>query len=170
MLEVRFWILIFNVAVGEFCDSSVIAFGIIGALMVKKDSSSENLYDEPVIEDETYKDIGIRTAKVFIFIIALELLGDGFKPFIDIYVINLNNMASTEISSKMTPVQIKAILLGLLIRGGMMIPGNMPNIISASKLKITSKENTIKAIDVMKILELNKTTFYKLINQYKDRN
>ena len=32
------------------------------------------------------------------------------------------------------------------------------------------KENTIKAIDVMKILELKKTTFYKLINQYKESN
>jgi len=28
------------------------------------------------------------------------------------------------------------------------------------------KENTIKAIDVMKILKLKKTTFYKLINKY----
>ncbi|MBU3113563.1 recombinase family protein [Clostridium lacusfryxellense] len=32
------------------------------------------------------------------------------------------------------------------------------------------KENTIKAIDVMKILELKKTTFYKLINQYEESN
>jgi len=32
------------------------------------------------------------------------------------------------------------------------------------------KENTIKAIDVMKILELKKTTFYRLINQYKESN
>ncbi|MBU3182925.1 hypothetical protein [Clostridium psychrophilum] len=32
------------------------------------------------------------------------------------------------------------------------------------------KENTIKAVDVMKILELKKTTFYKLINQYEESN
>ena len=32
------------------------------------------------------------------------------------------------------------------------------------------KENTIKAIDVMKILELKKTTFYKLINKYEESN
>ncbi|WP_291644549.1 recombinase family protein [Clostridium sp.] len=32
------------------------------------------------------------------------------------------------------------------------------------------KGNTIKAIDVMKILELKKTTFYKLINQYEESN
>ena len=32
------------------------------------------------------------------------------------------------------------------------------------------KENTIKAVDAMKILELKKTTFYKLINQYEESN
>ncbi|MBU3161599.1 hypothetical protein KPL37_17990 [Clostridium frigoris] len=32
------------------------------------------------------------------------------------------------------------------------------------------KENTIKAVDVMKILKLKKTTFYKLINQYEESN
>ena len=30
--------------------------------------------------------------------------------------------------------------MGLLIAGGMLIPGNIPNIIAASKLKISSKE------------------------------
>ena len=35
---------------------------------------------------------------------------------------------------------IKAILLGLLISGGMLIPGNIPNIIAAGKLNITSLE------------------------------
>ena len=33
---------------------------------------------------------------------------------------------------------IKAILLGLLVSGGMLIPGNIPNIIAAGKLNITS--------------------------------
>ena len=30
--------------------------------------------------------------------------------------------------------------MALLIAGGMLIPGNIPNIISANKLRITSKE------------------------------
>jgi len=37
-------------------------------------------------------------------------------------------------------LQINAALMGLLIAGGMLIPGNIPNIISAGKLGITSKE------------------------------
>ncbi|HCF71867.1 MAG TPA: cation transporter, partial [Syntrophomonas sp.] len=36
--------------------------------------------------------------------------------------------------------QVTAIIMGLLISGGMLIPGNIPNIVSASKLKISSKE------------------------------
>jgi predicted cation transporter len=40
----------------------------------------------------------------------------------------------------MGQVQINAALLGLLISGGMLIPGNIPNIISAGKLGITSSE------------------------------
>jgi predicted cation transporter len=49
-------------------------------------------------------------------------------------------LASAEISTKMTHEQITAILMGLLVSGGMMIPGNIPNIISAGKLKIKSKQ------------------------------
>jgi predicted cation transporter len=40
----------------------------------------------------------------------------------------------------MTQNQITAALMGLLISGGMLIPGNIPNIISAGKLGITSGE------------------------------
>lgn len=49
-------------------------------------------------------------------------------------------MAATEISPHMTTEQIRAILMGLLISGGMLIPGNIPNIISAGKLNIKSRE------------------------------
>ena len=36
--------------------------------------------------------------------------------------------------------QIVAALMGLLIAGGMLVPGNIPNIIAAGKLKIESRE------------------------------
>jgi predicted cation transporter len=35
---------------------------------------------------------------------------------------------------------VRAILLGLLISGGMLIPGNIPNIISACKMQIGTRE------------------------------
>jgi predicted cation transporter len=49
-------------------------------------------------------------------------------------------LASAEITKTMSPDRINAALMGLLIAGGMLIPGNIPNIISANKLGITSKE------------------------------
>lgn len=49
-------------------------------------------------------------------------------------------LAFAEIGPSLHILQIKAALLGLLISGGMLIPGNIPNIISAGKLKIRSSE------------------------------
>ena len=49
-------------------------------------------------------------------------------------------LTAAEISPAMSMVQIQAVLMGLLIAGGMLIPGNIPNIISAGKLGISSKE------------------------------
>lgn len=106
---------------------------------------------------ESYHDILMRAIKIFLFVIALELLGAGFKPLINTYVIQLDSMllywinvvsavldnatlAAAEISPLMSAVQTKAILMGLLISGGMLIPGNIPNIIAACKLNIGSKD------------------------------
>lgn len=55
-------------------------------------------------------------------------------------VLDNATLAAAEISIKMTRIQIESVLMGLLISGGMLIPGNIPNIISAHKLKISSKE------------------------------
>jgi len=115
--------------------------------------------DEPWVEDknEGPKDVLARGGKIFIFVIALEFLGAGFKPLIDTYIVNLDSrllyfinmlsavldnatLAAAEISPSMSDIQIKSLLLGLLISGGMLIPGNIPNIISAGKLNIKSKE------------------------------
>jgi len=88
---------------------------------------------------------------------ALLLLGGGMKIIIDKYLLGVPseilywvNMVSAildnatltaaELSPAMASTQIKAVLMGLLISGGMLIPGNIPNIISAGKLGIGSKE------------------------------
>lgn len=154
----RFWY-IFRM-IGEYAIPLIIIFGLVGAVLVynsKVNFAEEDLENEVLKEDESYNEIIIRTLKIFLFVIALELLGRGFKPMIDKYVIYLDSrllywgnmisaildnatLASAEISSNMVPEQIRAILLGLLISGGMLIPGNIPNIISANKLKIKSGE------------------------------
>lgn len=108
-------------------------------------------------EEETYRAVFIRAGKVYIFVMALIFLGKGFTIIIDRYIIFLHpellywiNMVSAildnatltaaEISDRMTDLQVKSILMGLLISGGMLIPGNIPNIICANKLKIKSTQ------------------------------
>ena len=105
---------------------------------------------------ETYRGVVVRAARVFLFVMALVLLGEGFRPIIDRFVIALDarvlywiNMVSAildnatltaaEISPRMHAGQIRAVLIGLLISGGMLIPGNIPNIIASGRLKIRSR-------------------------------
>lgn len=112
---------------------------------------------QPDTQGETYRDVVVRALKVYLFVMALVLLGEGFKPFIDMYVLRLSppllywvntisaivdnaTLTAAEITHEMTDAQVRAILMGLLISGGMLIPGNIPNIISAGKLGIGSRE------------------------------
>lgn len=142
--------------IGIYIVPCIILLGILGMLFTKT-GEKFNSESEIVSNEESNKDIIVRGIKIFIFVIALELLGEGFKPLIDKYILSLDSriiywvnmlsavldnatMASAEISAKMTAEQIKAILMGLLISGGMMIPGNIPNIVCAGKLKIKSNE------------------------------
>lgn len=107
-------------------------------------------------EKETYRGVVMRALRVYLFVMALVLLGEGFKPIIDRFVIQLDarilywiNMVSAildnatltaaEVDVHMTVVQVRAVLMGLLISGGMLIPGNIPNIIAANKLGIRSR-------------------------------
>lgn len=153
-LNVDFWFLLQHF--GTYIIPGILALGIIGAYYASYENAKLESTEEVVME-ETNKIILLRTLKIFLFIIALELLGEGFKPIIDTYILPLDTrylywvnmssavldnatLAAAEISIKMSQSQVKAVLMGLLISGGMMIPGNIPNIISASKLKIKSKE------------------------------
>jgi predicted cation transporter len=133
----------------------VIFCALAGAYLINRTKTTANTLQEE--KKETYKDVFIRSGKVFLFIMALELLAKGFSPVVDylmprvspmaLYWINtisaiLDNatLTAAEITPKMDILQIKAMLMGLLISGGMLIPGNIPNIIAAGKLKIGSGE------------------------------
>lgn len=134
--------------------------------LIPADNSIE---EEAELEDEGWKGIFLRGAKVYLFVMALVFLGEGFAPLIDKYVLNLDyhylywintvsavldnaTLTAAELSPQMTPIQVEMILMGLLISGGMLIPGNIPNIISASKLKITSKEWAVVGLPMGAVL------------------
>lgn len=108
-------------------------------------------------DEHTVKSIAIRAAKVYLFVMALVLLGDGLKPlamqtiahlsenslyFINVLSAILDNatLAAIEITPDISTRNLTFLLMSLIISGGMLIPGNIPNIICASKLKINSKE------------------------------
>ena len=142
--------------IGQYIVPSVVAFGIIayfyaGRAHVTRDTLSEDKVEEEVTE------VFWRGLRVYIFVMALVLLGIGFAPLIEWYIIKLHPMvlywvntssaildnatlAAAEITKSMTQEQINAALMSLLFSGGMLIPGNIPNIIAAGKLHITSKE------------------------------
>lgn len=125
-------------------------------LATAETASARELSDESG-QDESIKEIVIRAVKVYLFVAGLVFLGAGFGPLIDKYLIHLHpyvlywiniisaildnaTLAAAEISPAMSEETIIALLMGLIISGGMLIPGNIPNIISANKLGITSKE------------------------------
>ncbi|GIN74921.1 hypothetical protein J14TS2_53960 [Bacillus sp. J14TS2] len=153
--------------VGIYVIPGVIVFGILAALMIKPKAKSaehanqENgeiqtgMKDDSHSETESYGEIIIRSLKIYIFVMALTFLGAGFQPFIEKFLLDLSplalywinmisavldnaTLAAAEVSPAMSEATIKALLLGLLVSGGMLIPGNIPNIIAAGKLKITS--------------------------------
>ena len=134
---------------------ALIFLGIIAAMLHGR--RGVKTHEAEVILVERPKDIVIRAVKVYFFVMALIFLGTSFKPLIDKYVVNLSTvslywlnmisavldnatLAAAEMSPVLSQKQITSITMGLLISGGMLIPGNIPNIIVANKLKITSKE------------------------------
>lgn len=132
----------------------IVGLGVLAAFMPGKGGGVGLEAREGV---ETLTHVFVRAIKVFVFVMALIFLGEGFKPIIDTYVVGLGGgviywvnlvsavldnatITSAEISPHMSTLQIKSALMALLISGGMLIPGNIPNIIAAGKLKISSRE------------------------------
>ncbi|WP_025783569.1 DUF1646 family protein [Sporosarcina sp. D27] len=134
---------------------AIVSLGIIAGIVIPPPNRKSSM--NKILEKESWSTIVIRSVKVYIFVMALTLLGAGFEPLLSpilegksptfLYWANmisavLDNatLASIELGPTMDEPTIRAILMGLLISGGMLIPGNIPNIIAAGKLSITSKE------------------------------
>lgn len=151
---------------GIYIIPGVIGFGLLAAFFSKseKNKTQENK-EKHVSQTESYKEIIFRSFKIYLFVMALTFLGAGFQPFIEKFLLDLDplilywinmlsaildnaTLAAAEISPAMNAITIRDILLGLIISGGMLIPGNIPNIIAAGKLNITSKEYARIAVPI----------------------
>jgi predicted cation transporter len=106
---------------------------------------------------ETGKDILLRALRVYAFVMALIFLGAGLRPLAERFmakmptwalfwansvsaIVDNATLVAAEVTPAMTDRQITFVLMGLLISGGMLIPGNIPNIIASAKLGIKSRE------------------------------
>lgn len=162
-----FWFLL--KVLGWWAVPGIAAFAALSLFFHPRDvgAGGETLTEDEaeVRRDESVRDVFVRAIKVYLFVMALVFLGEGFKPLVDRYVLKLPALAlywintvsavldnatltAAEISPQMEIGQIRDVLLGLLLAGGMLIPGNIPNIIAASKLKIRSKEWAVFALPV----------------------
>jgi len=149
-----FWFLFDLLAI--YVIPGVLAMGVLGVVFLKSQGiPTEGL--ECKLVRESIRDVIIRAGKVYLFIMALVFLGEGFKPLILEYIVQipaeglywvntvsavLDNatLAAAEIEPSLSEIQIKSALMALLIAGGMLIPGNIPNIIAAGRMGIASKE------------------------------
>ena len=140
--------------IGAYIIPGMLFIALLGGLLRGK--GVERLESLSEFYAESYRIIALRAAKVYLFVMSLILLGAGFKPLIDAYItrmpgrvlywVNMSSavldnatLAAAELSPHMDIGQIKGIMMGVIISGGMLIPGNIPNIISASKLGISSR-------------------------------
>jgi predicted cation transporter len=142
---------------GLYVFVAVALLGVVGAFWVRPSPADTKPTLSGKAEEGGTGGVFMRGFKVYVFVMALIFLGAGFKPLIDMYLVDVSSLvlfwvnivsaildnatlAAAEIGPALSETQIKSALLGLLISGGMLIPGNIPNIISAHALKIKSTE------------------------------
>ena len=163
-LDVEFFYLL--KLLGIYVIPGVVVLGLFAAFVSNPERNAiQDNGKEHVTETESYMEIIIRSLKIYLFVFALTFLGAGFQPFIERFLLDLSplilywinmisavldnaTLAAAEISPQMSTLTIRDILLGLIISGGMLIPGNIPNIIAAGKLKITSVDYARSAVPI----------------------
>ena len=148
--------------IGKKKDSKVLTETVNGEGAVDYPAANEPAVTE---YSETLRSVIIRAVKVFGFVTALVLLGTGLQPLIAwflikvpaiaLYWINsisavLDNATLTaiEINAQMVLPKIVAVVMGLLVAGGMLIPGNIPNIVAANRLRIGMKEWAVWGVPI----------------------
>jgi predicted cation transporter len=152
-LNANFWFIFNNL--WFYLVPAIIFLGVLAAMMIGRNKNEGTALKE--CQEGNSREILIRAAKVYIFIAGLVFIGVSFKPLMDAFVSGLQpyllywansvsavldnaTLAAAEIWPSMTLAQINSAMLGITIAGGMLIPGNIPNIISACKLKIKSRQ------------------------------
>jgi len=140
---------------GIYIIPGIIILALAASILLGRRASHH--HEEGESYSESVKGIVMRAFKVYIFISALILLGDGLKPLFELFLnlvppmalywINLLSafldnatLTAIEINPTLALSQIVSAIIALLISGGILIPGNIPNIVAAGRLRISTKE------------------------------
>ncbi len=157
-LNADFWYL--ARLVGPF----VLAGILIAAMLVSFVRTGDGV-THPIRERESWRLIFLRAGKVYIFIVGLVALSHALHPRVGVYLVRapdallfwintlsavLDNamLAAIEIGPALHAHQQRAALLSLLVSGGMLIPGNIPNIVAAARLQIRSREWALAGLPI----------------------
>ena len=151
-------------ALGIYIIPGIIALSAFGALQIGRRISISEEKVKPAY-NETLRTVIMRAVKVYVFVAALILLGEGLKPLIVWYftkipawalywinslsaVLDNASLTAVEIGPTMARPQIVSAVMALLIAGGMLIPGNIPNILAAGRLRINMKEWAVIGVPI----------------------
>jgi len=146
---------LFNL-LGLYIIPGIIALGVYGAYRIGSIKIEKIEIPEYT---ESLRTVIIRALRVYMFVFALILLGTGLSPLAVWYlkdvpaevlywintvsaVLDNATLVAVEIEPVLTLTQIKYILISLIISGGMLIPGNIPNIVAAGRIGIRMREWT----------------------------
>jgi predicted cation transporter len=111
----------------------------------------------PQRESAHWGALGSRALRVYGFVVGLVLLGQGFEPLARRWLqplpgwvlfwansssalLDNATLVAAEVGPQVPLAQLRWLMMGLLLGGGMLIPGNLPNIICASQRGLSAKE------------------------------
>lgn len=153
----------------DYVLAGVVASSLVAYFSYSRALSVEKTVEAALDDDEehlgSYREAVIRSFKIFVFVFALVLLGHSFDPLVERYVVHMqpwilylfgsisaavDNAALTAaiVSPEMEIAKIKPFLVSLLIAGGFLIPGNVPNIVLAEVNKVSFREWALKALPI----------------------
>ncbi len=159
------FLFLFNL-LGSYVIPIIIVLSIYCFYVVRKELKKGSIIDEvitlvtpniPKGITGRYYEVILRAIKIYVFIVALVLLGASFDILVERYIkfmspelvyffgslsaaVDNATLAAAIISPELTLFQIKSFLISLLISGGFLIPGNVPNIVIAYIYKIAFKQ------------------------------
>ncbi len=136
-----------------FVLSGILIVSILGMFVTPVSAKSMHI---PRTEEQ-WSDIVLRSVRLYIFVAGLVGISWGLRPLVIAYVdrapqallfwlnsisavVDNSALTAAEMSPALGLAQQRAALMGLLISGGMLIPGNIPNIVAANRLAISSRE------------------------------